>query len=90
MRQAVTVSCATDVAAPNSCVSAGSAGRYRSMEIGPNTVSTSKSAGSIRLIFGCVAEEVMHTSVLLPADRRESLVRGVLTGNPSRDVSLAE
>src|SRR5947209_20500558 len=38
-RQAVMVSCAVDVADRSSLVSAGRTGRYRSIEIGPKTVS---------------------------------------------------
>src|SRR3954469_10193482 len=40
-RQAVRVSCATEVDAPSSSVRAGNTGRYKSIEIGPNTVRSS-------------------------------------------------
>jgi hypothetical protein len=58
IRQAVTVSCATEVAAPNSTVSAGNAGRYRSIEIGPNTVSSNSRSGSSCRATGLDGEEL--------------------------------
>jgi hypothetical protein len=57
IRQAVTVSWATEVAAPRSAVSAGSAGRYRSIEIGPNTVSSRRRAGSTRRETGATVAD---------------------------------
>src|SRR6478735_9377659 len=68
IRQAVTVSCATEVAAPRSAASAGSAGRYRSMEIGPKTVSRSRSTGSTRPKPGRASD----VSCMIPAGRMTS------------------
>ena len=67
IRQAVTVSCATEVAAPSSAVRAGRAGRYRSIEIGPNTVSSSSSVGSARRTAGGGGDVIGHDSSLTAA-----------------------
>lgn len=84
MRQAVTVSCAMDVAASSSTVKAGSTGRYRSIEIGPNTVSKSSSAGTNRPTGRCGVDEGILTpsSKPRPSDPGESLLNGVPAGHP--------
>ena len=65
----MTVSCATDVAAPSSSVRAGRAGRYRSIEIGPNTVSRSSSVGSEPAERGRAVSGLIGHVTSLPAPR---------------------
>ena len=85
IRQAVTVSCATDVAAPSSAVSAGKGGEievhrdrteHRQQEQQRRQQPTERRAEAERSDRAC---HQPHGR----ADRRESLTRGVPTGHPS-------
>jgi hypothetical protein len=79
---------ATEVTPPSSVVSAGRACRYRSMEIGPRTVKSSRSMGRNRQNCGCAGWAggryvVVIRTTLWPSNATaESLKMGVLAGHP--------
>ena len=70
---------------PTPTVRAGSAGRYRSIEIGPNTVSRSSSVGSSRLneVATERSDRACHQPRRPIAIGGSPCLRGVPTGNPS-------
>src|SRR3954447_10268614 len=88
------VSCAVDVADLNSSVSAGRTGRYRSIEIGPKTVSRLSTTARARptdccRVVGAVRRVLAElTGVLLvgePVWHRQEAVHRQIRGNaPSR------
>src|SRR4051794_29774912 len=85
------VSCAVDVADPNSSVSAGRTGRYRSIEIGPKTVSRLSTTARARptvcwRVVGAVRRVLAElTGVLHVGERawhRQRAVCREIPGNP--------